>query len=213
VTIVHLHAFPLDERMWEDAWVTPHLYDLGSTMEDWAEAVLASVEGLVILVGASMGGYCALAAARMAPERIAGLVLVGSRADADSPERRDGRADTIRMIETEGAAGLWESMRPKLFSDDADRRTVEQARVIALEQDPAELVRAVAAIRDRADSTQVLRALGDRAVVVLGDRDPFVSADEVEGEVRVLAACGHLASLERPREFAAILEEAVARWM
>jgi pimeloyl-ACP methyl ester carboxylesterase len=99
VTLVLLHAFPLDERMWEplgrDGAVTPRLYDRGNSMDEWAAAVLEEVEGPFLACGTSMGGYCALAIARRAPERLTGLVLAGARIDADSPERRDGRADTI----------------------------------------------------------------------------------------------------------------------
>jgi pimeloyl-ACP methyl ester carboxylesterase len=221
VTVVLLHALPLDERMWEEnrdalaghEVVAPRLYDLGSSMEDWARAALERFEGDAVVVGASMGGYCGLALARLAPERVRGLVLVGSRADPDSPERRAGRAETLELIRSEGAAGLWESMRPKLFPDDADPHVVERARRLALEQEPDGLVRAVEAIRDRGDSTAVLRGLGDRAVVVLGDRDPFVAPHEVDAtDVRVLPGCGHLPNLERPRELAAILREVLARW-
>ena len=221
MTVVLLHALPLDERMWEPNLpaleghevVAPRLYDLGSSMEEWAGAVLERFAGEAVVVGASMGGYCALAVARLAPERVRGLVLAGSRADADSEERRAGRADTIRLIERDGAAGLWESMRPKLFPPDADPAVVERARLVALEQEPAGLVRAVEAIRDRRDSTDVLRGLGDRAAVVLGDRDPFVSPGEVDAaDVRVLAGCGHLPNLQRPDEFGAVLEEVLARW-
>jgi pimeloyl-[acyl-carrier protein] methyl ester esterase len=221
VTVVLLHALPLDERMWEPNLealaehevIAPRLYDLGSSMEEWARAVLERLEGLFVVVGASMGGYCALALARLAPERVQGLVLSGSRPDADSPERRTGRADTIRQIQSEGAAGLWESMRPKLFPDDADPAVVERARLLALDQQPEGLVRAVEAIRDRGDSTEALRLLGHRAVVVLGDRDPFVAPDEVDAaDIRVLAGCGHLPSLQRPDEFNVILQEVLERW-
>ena len=216
-----LYAFPLDERMWEPQrdglpdveLVAPRLYGRGDTMDEWAESLLAELEGDLVAVGASMGGYCALALARRAPERVRGLVLAGARADADSPERRAGRADTIDLIRREGAAGLWEQMRTRLFPEDADPAVVERARAIALEQDPDELVGAVEAIRDRRDASEVLAAFGDRCLVVLGDADPFVSPDDVPApDVRVLPQCGHLPSMQRAAEFNQLLEGALRRW-
>jgi 3-oxoadipate enol-lactonase len=218
VTVVLLHALPLDERMWDEqlrrfGGSAPRLYGRGPSLDGWAESLLGEIDGELVLVGASMGGYAALAMARREPDRVRGLVLAGSRADADSPERLAGRADTLELIRREGAAGLWESMRPNLFPEDADPEVVERARATALEQRPEELADAVMAIRDRPDSTDVLRALGDRSLAIVGDADPFVSPGEVPAhDVRVLTGCGHLSSLERPEEFAAILEEGLERW-
>src|ERR671932_1137818 len=113
MTVLLLHALPLDERMWEwqrDAFpdaVPPRLYGRGSSMEGWAGGILDEVEGDFTVVGASMGGYCALEVVRQAPERVRGLVLVGSRVDADSPERREGRAKTLELIRSGGTEGLW----------------------------------------------------------------------------------------------------------
>lgn len=220
MTLVFLHALPLDERMWSEqvgrfGGLAPRLYGRGPSLDGWAESILSELEGdeELVLVGSSMGGYCALALARRQPERVRGLVLAGSRADADSPERFAGRADTIELIRRDGAPGLWESMRPKLFPDGADPALVERARQIALEQEPEELVHAVMAIRDRPDSTDVLESLGERTLAIVGDLDPFVRADEVPAhDVRALEGCGHLPSLERPAEFGAILEGALGRW-
>jgi pimeloyl-ACP methyl ester carboxylesterase len=188
-------------------------------MDDWAASILGEVDGGgLVLVGASMGGYCALRVAAQAPDRVRALLLVGSRADADSDERRAGRAATLRTIERDGAAGLWEQMRPKLFRDDADADFVARARTLALEQRPDELAGAVAAIRDRPDSTPVARSvpLG----LVLGDSDPFVDDAYGRGLVagvpdawRVfLPDCGHLPALEQPFPFHAVLLGAVAQW-
>jgi 3-oxoadipate enol-lactonase len=211
VTVVFLHAFPLDERMWEgqrdiarDA-LFPRLYARGPTMDAWAQSVAREVDGELVLVGASMGGYCALGLARLEPERVRGALLLGARPDADSDERRAGRAKTIELIREEGAEALWRDMVPKLFADasNADEKL--------LFRDADGLVGAVEAIRDRADSTDVARELGDRVRFIVGEHDPFVSPDEVrEFDVRELPGAGHLANLERPREFNALLKEFLA---
>src|SRR5437763_12130213 len=114
--------------MWEPQWevleehevTAPRLYGRGPTMAEWADSVVAEADGELALVGASMGGYCGLALAARAPERVRGLLLVGARPDADSAERRAGRADTIELIRTEGPEGLWQSMVPKLFTTAAN---------------------------------------------------------------------------------------------
>ena len=221
--VVLLHALPLDERMWEpqlDALsayevLAPKLYPFGSSMEAWADGVLALAEGPLALVGASMGGYCALAVTRRAPERVRAVLLSGSRPDADSPERRAGRAGTIELIQSEGAEGLWRSMRPRLLPPGVPQEVVDRCWTLAREQRPEELVAAVEAIRDRSDSTDVARGLGERLLVAVGDRDPFVHPDEVRplvSAVHVFTGAGHLPSLERPEELNQVLLAFLARW-
>ena len=211
MTVALLHALPLDERMWElqrtvvpDA-VAPRLYGRGRSMDAWAESVASEVEGELVLVGASMGGYCALALARREPDRVRALFLLGARPDADSAERRERRAATIDLIRAEGPEGLWRDMAPKLFADQsrADERL--------LYRDPDGLVAAVEAIRDRPDSTDVARTLGNRLRFVVGEHENFVSAGELsEFDIRVIPGAGHLANLERPDEFNAELVEFLA---
>jgi len=209
-----LHALPLDERMWEpqrDALrdrdvVAPRLYGRGRTMDAWAESIAEEVDGEVAVVGASMGGYCALALARRVPERVRALLLVGSRPDADSPERRAGRADTIELIRREGADGLWRSMSPKLFADERN------ADPLLMHRDPEDLIAAVEAIRDRDDSTELARNFDGPLQFVVGEHETFVQPGELsEFDIRVVAGAGHLVNIERPGEFNAILQEFLAR--
>jgi pimeloyl-ACP methyl ester carboxylesterase len=214
VNVLLLHAFPLDERMWEPQLAAleehdvtaPRLYGRGQTMDEWAASVGREVDGEVAVVGASMGGYCALALAARAPERVRGLLLVGARPDADSPERRAARADTIRLIREEGPDALWESMAAKLFSDP------ERADKSLLFRDADGLVGAVESIRDRRDSTDVVRSLGKPVQFVVGETDPFVSAAELhELDVREITGARHLVNIERPDEFNTILTEFLSR--
>ena len=45
----------------------------------------------VVLGGLSMGGYAAFALHRVAPARIAGLILADTKSAADTPQARAGR--------------------------------------------------------------------------------------------------------------------------
>jgi len=226
VNVVLLHAFPLDSRMWEPqraalaghAVHAPDLYDLGSSLDEWGRAILPEVDGDFVVVGASMGGYAALALAGLAPERTRALVVVGSRADADDAERLERRAFTIELIRTGGPEALWEDMRGKLFSEDADPAVVEWARGLALDRDADGLVRGVEAIRDRVDTTGVVESLEAPVLVAVGDADPYVpravaedlTARARDGRIAIYRG-GHLPNLEHPEQFnralTALLEE------
>ena len=186
--------------------ITPRLYGRGRTMDPWAASIAREVDGELAVVGASMGGYCALALARLVPERVRALMLVGARPDGDSPERRAGRADTIELIRSEGADGLWNMMLPKLFAD----TSVGDKRLLFREPDG--LVAAVEAIRDRPDSTELVRRFPGPVKFVVGEHEAFVKAEELfEFDVHEVADSGHLVNLERPDEFNTILREFLDR--
>jgi pimeloyl-ACP methyl ester carboxylesterase len=206
VKVVLLHAFPLDERMWSPQLpaleghdvATPNLYDLGgSSIDGWAERILEREDEELVAVGASMGGYVALAMARAAPEQVRGLLLAGSRAGADSAERRAARDESIRTLREEGIEA-WEPTAP---APAPAERTIE------------ELVRATEALRDRRDATEVVRGFAGPLALVVGDRDNFLPVDEArelaasakDGRLYVLEDTGHFSSIERPKRFNEIL--------
>jgi pimeloyl-ACP methyl ester carboxylesterase len=208
VKVVLLHAFPLDERMWEPQAaalaghevVMPNLYDLGgSSIDGWAGRILDEVDGDLVAVGASMGGYVALAMARRAPERIRGLLLAGSRATADPPDRRAVRDEMIRVVREEGIVGWNREFAPP---GPPDRETDE-------------LVRGIEALRDRPDATDVVASFTGPLVVVVGDQDDILPVDEARqiaesapnGRLEVVEGAGHVVSADAPDEFNRILLE------
>jgi pimeloyl-ACP methyl ester carboxylesterase len=208
VKVVLLHAFPLDERMWSPQRpvleghevVAPNLYELGgNSIDGWAERILDDVDDDFAAVGASMGGYVALALARQAPERVRGLLLAGSRAGADSAQRRAARSEAIRILREEGIEA-WQSHAP---APPPAERTIE------------ELVRATEALRDRRDATEVVKTFAGPLAFVVGDRDEFLPVAEAEelaaaapdGRLYVLEDTGHFSSIDRPKRFNEILIE------
>lgn len=207
--VVLLHAFPLDERIWDpqrealDGYdvVAPNLYDLGgNSVEGWAQAVLDQIDDdHLAAVGASLGGYVALAMARLAPELVRGLLLAGSRTGADTPERRAARDEGIRTLREEGI----EPWAPSAPAPPPPERTVE------------ELVRTLEALRDRPDAADVAETFAGPLWIAVGDKDPFLPIDEAReivatarnGRLEVFEDTGHFPNLERPERFNRLLQE------
>ncbi len=216
--ILLLHAFPFDSRMWEEVrepveaagWTTeaPDFPGEGS-IGDWADALLAD-EGRIVPVGSSLGGYAAFELWRRAPERVAGLVLVGTRAGADPPDVRAARDGTVAFLREEGVQGIWPGLAARLFGPGTPAKVVERAGEIALSQDPERLVGHVLAMRDRADSIPLLPEISVPVLVVAGADDQVVPLGEArvmadavpDGELARLDGTGHLPPFEWPGELA-----------
>ncbi len=216
MNVVLLHAFPLDPSMWEPQRealrdhdvVAPTLYGRGDTLDAWASSLLDELEGeRLVLVGASMGGYCALAMARLAPERVAGLLLAGSRAGADTPERRATRDAIARTLREEGVAA-W-----------LDRSGNRAPREIVLQQSAVDLANAMEVLRERADATDVVATFDAPFLLVVGSEDELLSVEEAReivalapaGRLEVVEGAGHIVSADRPERFNEILTRFLAR--
>jgi pimeloyl-ACP methyl ester carboxylesterase len=205
VRVLLLHGWPVSERVWTpqvsvlrdagyDVWA-PHLYGRGPSIDDWAAHLLRDIDGPLALVGASMGGYCALAIARRAPERVVGMMLVGSRADADSFDRRRARQEMI--------AELGAGRRPDLADEDADLEHLAVAQE---------------AMRDRLDLTGVVASFGGPLLVCVGDEDELVSVDDarelaekaLDGSLEVFTGAGHFVAVDQPERFNEVLLDFLA---
>jgi pimeloyl-ACP methyl ester carboxylesterase len=207
VKVLLLHGWPVSERIWvsqvsalRDAGLdplAPHLYGRGSSIDDWAAQLLRDIDGQLVVVGASMGGYCALAMARRAPERIPGMVLVGSRADADTFERRRFRQDMI--------SDLRSGDRPDRADDDANLEHLAVAQE---------------AMRDRLDLSGVAASFGGPLLVCVGERDELVTVAEaqqladsaLDGRLEVFSGAGHFVGVDQPERFNEVLLEFVSQW-
>jgi pimeloyl-ACP methyl ester carboxylesterase len=196
----------------------PDLYGRGATLDEWAASLLAELDDELVVVANTLGGYLALAFARVAPERVRALALVGARADADTPERREARDALIELVDREGPEAVWREMRPQLFSANAPPGVVEGARRLALDQDPRELAEAIAAMRDRPDSSALVQGFDRPVLVAVGEHDGFFPPEQAralaesapDGRLEVFEGSGHLPGLERPDRFNATLRDFLA---
>lgn len=240
--LVLLHGFPFDPSMWQpqlralrrDArLLAPDLLGLGSsrlaagaapTMDDYAADVLAWMDDAgisrTVVAGLSMGGYVAFAMWRLARERIAGLVLLDTKPEADGEEARRGRVATREAIASGGMDAVCEGMLEKVLGE-TTRRTrpevVAHVRRMIRESDPAGAMAAVDALRERPDRTALLGTIDVPCVVVVGEEDVLTPPDVAramaerirKARLVVVPRAGHVTSLEAPEKVTAMLREVI----
>lgn len=230
--LVLLHGFPLDHHLWdevapllEDTFdvILPDLRGFGDSstidpaqgMDDYASDVTVLLDSLDIqkaaIAGHSMGGYVALAFARLYPERVRGLGLVSSQVVADAPERKEGRYKSAADVERNGIGSVVEAMAPKFTQDETLQ---SYARTAMERQQPAAYIAALKAMAERYDSTRLLPSFDFPVVVIHGDSDSLIPIDRAR-EVKAalpqahlveIEGAGHVPMLEAKEETAAALK-------
>jgi pimeloyl-ACP methyl ester carboxylesterase len=216
--ILLLHAFPLDARMWDGQVsaleqagyesLAPNLpgREPDNDLANWAGRVLQLLPGDFIPVGCSMGGYLIFELWRQASARIPASVFIDTRAGADTPEVREGRNETIRILGEDGFDAFWKLQEPKLFGPEAPPDVVERARAIAAEQPITNLVATLQALASRPDSSETASSLDVPALVIVGEEDVLTPPSEAEQLAELLPiaqlvripGAGHLTPLEQP---------------
>ena len=125
--------WPPEMRSLAPTVMAPNLYEFGDSIEAWASGVLDTVgRGPLVVVGNSVGGSCAIEVARLAPERVRLIVLVGAKpGHRPEPDFCDA---VIRLLSEHGMSVAWREYWEPLFAPNADPLVVQQARRIALAQ-------------------------------------------------------------------------------
>ena len=238
-TLVLLHAFPLAAEMWRPqleaapaGWrfVAPDLSGFGqsqggdppltASMDGYARDVVALLDhlgvGRAVIAGLSMGGYVAFGLLRLAPERVAGLVLADTRAEADDEAARLGRDRMAETLAQGGAAAVYGRMLPGLLgatTRESRPGVVERVQELVLAQ-PADGIRlAIQSLKSRPDSTPLLAGISCPTLVIVGDEDQITTVDVARrlhasipgAEMAVIERAGHLSNLEGPEAFNRVL--------
>lgn len=240
--LVLLHGFPLDHRMWAAQAVlaehcrliVPDLRGFGgstaavtTSMAQLADDVAALLAALhvaepAVICGLSMGGYVAQHVAVRHPDRVAALVLVDTKLEADTPEARAARADLAAKVGRLGQGILADAMIPRLLAGSPEarglpHRTAAEAtlRQIILEQPVASIQAALAALGDRPDMAESMRHVVVPTLLVGGAEDAITPPDCLEraeeivpcARLLIVPQAGHMTPLETPDVFNAALLE------
>ena len=230
--VVLLHGFPLDARMWEaqaaamaDAGhrvIAPDLRGFGKSASDapfTIESLADDVHALLgaigavpfVLVGLSMGGYVALAYARKYPADLRGLVLVDTKAEADTPDGKAGRQKMIDLVRKEGSKAIADQMMPKMLAKDAAGQRPQPAETLRRIMEacpPKTIENALAAMRDRPDRSGELGSIKVPTLVIVGESDQITPPDVAQSMAKkipgaqlvTIRGAGHMSPMEQPEQ-------------
>lgn len=240
--VVLIHGFPFTNAIWESqinalaklfCVLSPDLRGAGKSsapegpylMERLAADIATLLDALGIeraaMIGHSMGGYVALAFARMFTERVKKLGLIASRLRADTPAEAAARRELATRVDLAGSIEpAIEAYLPRLLAAQtlAGRpKIVERTYEIARHNTAAGAAAALRGMALRAPSDDIAEDLGVPMLMVAGGSDQTLPIAEARadaehfarGRLVICNASGHLPMLEDP----SCVDGALAAWL
>jgi 3-oxoadipate enol-lactonase len=243
--LVFLHAFPLNRRMWRDQAealsstfrvVTIDLRGHGEsdaplwryTLDQAAEDIRALLDHLsirgAVFVGLSMGGYICFAFHRRYADRMKGLILADTKAQADTPDGRDSRFQMAQVAYRQGPGAIADMMIPRLLAPATVQRRPELVRSVRAMIEGNEvsgIAGDLMAMAERPDSTPLLAGIRCPTQIIVGEldqptppADAQLLADRIPGaSLAVIPEAAHLSNLEQPDRFNRIVDSFASRLM
>jgi 3-oxoadipate enol-lactonase len=231
--IVLIHGYPFNRSLWNEQVaalsssyrvITPDLRGFGetdfsegpATMNRMADDVALLMDHLeisqAVIGGLSMGGYVALAFYKQFPSRVRALVLADTRAQADTEEGKQTRAEQAEKALSEGMAGIADGMLPKLLTPETVSKrpeVVKRVRDMMLKTKPEGAAAALLGMADREDQTSLLSTITSPTLILVGAEDaitPVADSEKMHNAIAgsrlvVLENAGHVSNVERSGEF------------
>lgn len=231
--IIFLHAFPLNRTMWteqEKAFssqfrvVTIDLRGHGEsdaplwryTLDQAADDVIGLLDHLsireAVFVGLSMGGYILFALYQKYADRVKGLVLADTRAQADMAEGKEARFQMAQTAYQKGPSAIADIMIPKLLSPttvQAKPGLARHVRAMIEGNQISGIAGDLMAMAERPDSVTLLKHITCPTQIIVGEldlptppSDAKLMADLIpNARLAIIPAAAHLSNLEKPDTF------------
>ena len=227
--LVLLPGLLCDAALWE-----PQLSDLADvcdffvadlteqeTMKDMAASVLRdSPWKEFALAGLSMGGYVAQEIMRQAPHRVTRLALLDTRSHPELPEETKRRHQFMKLAQNgRGFTPVTNRMLPLMLHESRvkDAALVNIIREMAERTGVEAYIRQQKAIIARPDFRPLLPSIRCPTLVLCGRQDrltPLENSEQMAAAIPgarlvVVEECGHMSTLERPKE----VNRAMRKWL
>jgi pimeloyl-ACP methyl ester carboxylesterase len=182
-----------------------------------ADELLAQAPPRFTLIGLSLGGYLAFEIIRRQRERLERLVLLDTRASADTEALRQGRLDDIAKVQAGGIDALIPELPARWTHPDNRELVSELMASMARSIGATGQFNQQQAMLARPDSHADLRRVRVPTLIACGRDDTATPLAEHErmrecvpgSRLEVFEHCGHLSTIEQPEAVTALL----ARWL
>ena len=231
--VVLIHGYPFNRTLWNEQVaalstsyrvVAPDLRGFGesdasdgaATMNRLAQDVALLLDHLGItratIGGLSMGGYVALAFYKQFPSRVRALILADTRAQADTEEAKQTRAQHAEKALAEGMAGIADIMLPKLLTPETVSKRpeiVKRVRDMMLKTKPQGAASALLGMAEREDLSEFISSIRVPTMIVVGREDaitPAADSEKMQSKIAssrlvVIENAGHVSNLEQTEQF------------
>lgn len=243
-TLIFLHGFPFNKSMWRDQLealpddingIAVDIRGHGLTtsghgffsIDVFAKDLRVFMEKLevekAVLCGISMGGYIALRAHQLFPEKISGLILADTHSKVDTNEGKQKRFDSIQAVLNHGRRPFSIGFVENVFSADTIPEkpdAVEYIKSAIRRNSVGSICGTLLALAARIDTTDSLKEIKAPTLLIRGSEDRITTSQDMKemqaaiphaGFIEI-AGCGHLPNLEAPEEFNRAVEEFMTRF-
>jgi pimeloyl-ACP methyl ester carboxylesterase len=182
---------------------------------EWLQELLQRMPEKFHVAGFSLGGLLALELLRMAQERVEGLALIASNAQAASPRARRKSAWLRKLWLDRGPAEVARHVKPAYFHHEAKRRRHEKLVFdMALRTPRRSAFEEFAWAAQRPSGLQALTEFQGSLLAISGKHDRLcppawqaaMQAAQPRLQWRELQRCGHFLPLEAPAHLTHALE-------
>lgn len=231
VTVVFVPGLNNSASSWRDVLATlpedvagiavdcPPLPDVDAV----ADALLVDLPERFVAVGHSFGGYVVMAMLARRPERIAGLVLVNTGDNADTPEQAAGRIARSREVAAADEAAYEAfamGLAARAYHPDhaGDEKLLADRLTGVREYGSKRYVQHLIACANRPDRSALLAGTDVPLLVLTADHDQVVPgeaqtemAERIGARQRIVPTSGHMLPAEQPAAVADAIGEFARR--
>ncbi len=165
----------------------------------------------VVLGGFSMGGYVVLAFMRQFAQKVRGLILVDTRAVADTPEAKARREQQAQGALKNGATEVANQMIGKLFTEKTMNENpplIDKVKRVMESTSPVGIAETLRGMALRQDSTSLLESIRAPTLIIVGNQDSLTTEEDARNmaskipnsQLEIVQDAAHLTTLERPQQ-------------